>query len=258
MTTSLQQSLISLGLKLKDIFILGALKRLSSPTTVDNILKFNPLIELNNKNLRLVINKLEQINMLVKFRTHKGLFFLFPFLKPTTKNRKYRLLKVQNKPFSCFENGQLKPIPFYIYNYINKVYIKHNEHKETIDDVFYVKQSLIVNKSNYSLIYRLKTRFKKDFPTKNNYLNTPLPIGFNYKLFSSKIKASPFLSSKDNLGLTWLIKNYDAIINDQYAPFYLPTTEQNKTSTYKNGFSERTYTSNELASLYDNLTDIEL
>ena len=79
MTTSLQQSLISLGLKLKDIFILSALKRLSSPTTVDNILKFNPLIELNNKNLRLVINKLEQIKQ-IYLPTHLQYYQYYPVL----------------------------------------------------------------------------------------------------------------------------------------------------------------------------------
>ena len=80
MNTLNQLKLLKQGLKLKDIFVLYLLKHFSTPTPLDLFLKSNPLIELNNKNLRLTLNKLENANKLTKIRTKYGLIFLFPFL----------------------------------------------------------------------------------------------------------------------------------------------------------------------------------
>lgn len=285
MTTSSQLSYTKKGLKLKDVFVLFHLRKICSSITLESFLKLNPLLGISDKSLRTIIKKLIDKNLLVSFKTATSLFFIFPFLRPVKNAKRLKFFSLTNRKKS-FSSGKNIHLTYYKYNYlynklinnrhnvnISSVYINNINTKDLDDVIMYKenilknkfqsqsnKQSFVVNKKNYNFFNVLKQKFKADFPNKNNYLTFNPPNNFNYQLFVKKIKESPFLSSKNNLGLSWMLKNYDAIINDQFAPFK-EKTEQQGIITAKNNkedFSQRTYTSEDLSHLLSDLSDIPL
>lgn len=290
MTTNQQLAYAKKGLRLKDVFVLFHLKQIFKPTTIPLFLKLNPLLDLSEKSIRLIINKLEALNLLVKFKTATSLIFIFPFLHSVKFAKRLKLVKHRDKTNNLSLPSKNLPLTLYKYNYIYNIFInnRHNvnikSHKELnikninnkhLDDVIMYNKTnqqisnnnstknnhvFVVNKSNYNYLNEIKNQFKHDFPNKNNYLTCDIPKNFNYELFFSKIKESPFLESKNNLGLSWLLKNYDAIINNQFAPFSVKTENQGivTTKTNQTDFSQREYTSNQLSHLFDDLSDIPL
>jgi len=182
--------------------------------------------------------------------------FAFPYvLKKAKKNIKLPNIKNifgKKLPNIMYAHG-------YIYNNKNKLTLKINLNKHNVEDVITynkdkekkpIKRNFVVVKENFALISSIKERFKKEFPNKNNYINCEVPDNFNYEIFINKIKNSPFLSEKNNLGLTWLLKNHDAILAGLYDPFITKTRLPESTP---NDFSERTYTKEFLDNLYDEL-----
>jgi len=290
MTTSKQTYYKKLGLALKDVFVLTHLKKLRSPVTLDSFLELNPLTGLNNKNLRNTINKLEKLNLLVKIRMQYVLGFIFPFLSSVKHNRKKPFRRVKIKPFKTYLTSIKQPLFFTKYNYYNNIINnKHNvlniNTKKNIknniiseDDnmsiefikkkisklygfpIIEKKQNIVVSKNNYNYLKELKEKFKKEFPDKSDYINCKIPENFDFDLLVKKVKESPFLSSKDNLGFTWLLSKYDAIINNCYAPYKEKTEAQGYITKIENkpDFSQRTYENLDFSSLYDTLDDIKV
>jgi len=290
MTTLNQLKYLKMGLKLKDVFILSHLRKLTEPTTLNNFLKINPLIDLTNKNLRLSISKLEQANLLIKFKTKVSLIFIFPFLCSVKKGYKLKPFYLSKQPLLKIKTGQKTPLTFYKYNYINNIYklkrhnvknINTNIITHNLDDVntsninniksflskkYGFKESsnkteqknVVITKDNFKILSEIKNKFKQDFPDKNSFIDCPLPKNFNYELFISKIKQSRFLKEKHNLGFSWLLNRYEAIINDQYTDFKEKTETQGFLTKETNTLSQREYTKEFLDSLFDNIDNVEI
>jgi len=237
------------NLTLSEIVVLETVKISRMPTTIQKILE-TIKFTVKKRQLSNILTKLEHQNMFVKFRLKNGFLFLLPFLK----NQKGNLMRFKKHNSKTNSNFKLKHAIFFlrgfIYKNINnkrKYHVinfnnKHNEEETT----FNKEQKLVFNKTVYKQINELKTQFRKDFPTKNAFINTTIPKNFDYCLLKQKILESDFLTKKDNLGFSWLIKNYDAIVND----YYKTNTQSFINKTY-NGFQERTYSKEELDFLWD-------
>ena len=241
------------NLSLTDIIILNYLKTYNHLNTINQI---PSLIKINIKErqIRNILLNLQNQNLLVKHKTKCGIIFFFSHVNLKKSNqlpfKKINLLKIKNKlaKFAMlYRRGYLHNNIYKVRRYDNVInniinikdeeYTLNNNTKQTTSHNF------VVNKNNYNYIKTLKENFKKDFPTKNAYINTPLPSNFNYDLLKQKVLDSVFLTQKDNLGFNWFIKNYQSIINNFYKTI--------RTDRNYNGFSERTYSQEELDSLFD-------
>ena len=292
MTTLEQLKFVKKGLNLKEVFVWVYLKKLKEPTSLNAFLAINPLIGLNERSLRTIIDKLEELNMIAKFKTSTHLIFVFPFLKSKKTHHRIKYKPCKKQPSTTFMCGKKQPLSFTIYNYINNLKNKRKERNVNIksnitshydDDIMSIitnkqinntymppnlqclneqKHEVVVSQNNFDFISSIKAKFKKDFPNRKNFLSCPLPDNFNYDLLITKIKESPFLNEKDNLSFSWLVSKYDAIINDCYAPFKERTEQQSFiTKEPEIKPSERIYTKEFLNSLFtplDRLDDIEI
>lgn len=155
-------------------------------------------------------------------------------------------------------NNYILEEDFTLYNIMNKQ-SEHNVLNERNDNTLCnktdSKRKLVVNKNNFLLIKAIKERFKTDFPDKNAYINNPIPKDFSYCLLKEKINQSTFLKEKTNLGLNWMLSNYNAIINDFYAD--KANNFSNKINNESScDFNQRTYSKEFCESLFDPLNDV--
>ena len=92
MTVKRQLFFINRGLDLRDIFVYNLLKILPCPITVEDIIKSSPAIKVKTRQMREIIKRLTQTNLVATFFNRFGLFFIFPY-NPVAGNKKNRYLK---------------------------------------------------------------------------------------------------------------------------------------------------------------------
>lgn len=255
MTLKQQEYFDKKGLSLKEAFIFLFLKKLSRPITYEEILGYVPLAQVNLRQLKNIIKKITDANIMATKSNRNGTVFIFPYFTSATKCTKTVFGKCKKLPQQTIFRGRfLHFTALYKYNKINKkpkVKIRHTVVDHT-DDIF-VKG----NRSQVKYLKLVKDFFKNQFPNKNNYIKSELPQNFNLKLLVSKINESPFLKEREFASLEWCIKHYNAIISGYYRQYEKPVQETAPQNSYK-GFQERTYTNEECNSLFDSLDDIEL
>ena len=248
---------------LTEFLVLELIKQFSPVIKLSQILSFKG-INVQERQLRNIITDLENLNLLVKYRLKNGLLFIFPFIKNKTGNimpikrfKRPHKKTINFRPATFFSNGYLYNNIYNIKRSYNVLTIKdintlhYDEEVITYNNynkIYNNSHDFVVNKNNYTYIKVLKEKFKNDFPTKNAYINCSLPKKFNYETLKQKILESDFLKNKDNLGFSWFLKHYDAIINDFYKNNKNHFFSQNNSSD----FSQRSYTKEFLDSLFDN------
>lgn len=242
-----QKQAIKLNITLKEVFLLHRLTIINHPIKIKDIANLNPLLDVKERQLISILNDLENKNLLVKHRFKNGFLFNFPYVnaKNILKTFKPSKLKICKNIQVLFDKN-CKNI--HHTNKINILYIKNlkNNHKDNF------KNNQLINPL-YN-IKSLKEKFKTLFPVRNNYLETPLPLNFNQSIFFDKIKNSSFLMTKDYLSLSWMIKKYDAIINDYYSDFIKNPKQQTIDNlSHSAEFTQRTYDKEFLNSLFDTL-----
>ena len=253
-----------LGLNLSDLLVYMVIRSLKGPSTVSGLLACQNL-NLKERQLRNILTRLEENNLLVKFRNQYNQLFALPFVflkkikKPYKPKNGIKLQVKTGKNLVTIVSENLRVAKLYHNSYIYNNYIKlrkditqlniitkHNvKEEETTFKYNNNKRNIVVNKNNYNKIKVIKEKF----PDKNAFIALELPKDFNYALLKEKINNSTFLKDKRNLGLNWFIKNYEAVINNFYA------TIENKTFSYVSepNFSQRTYSSEDLQNIYSEL-----
>ena len=237
---SRQKYFVSLGLSLKEVFLYTIVKKLYTPIKINQLISIHPLLDVKERQLKQMLYKLEQANLFVKTKSNKGLLFILPYFKRAN----FRPLKesLLCKIPTLYRLLRCSKVPYIYYN--NKTSNLKNNHKV----VDYVKP---ITSFEYNQIKVLKEIFKKEYPKKNNFVKDGLPNNFKLDLFLNKIKQSPFISEKDNLGLTWCLKNYSAIISDYYAPYKTKT----RTPEPSADFTQREYSQEFMNNLFDKLDE---
>ncbi len=196
----------------------------------------------------------------VKRCLERGLFDVVMF-------NKFKILTspdIQDKYFFGKQRcTKIRVVKEYLYSFVYEKYEFVNKKCEIVN-----KNGEIVNKNKQTTQDDTNTNtkketqavgtnpqleiFLKEFPQKAE-VNINIPDFVEMDKLIAKIKDSEFLKMANNLKLSWFVKkeNYDNVIAGQYDKFVV---SPGKTSPY----TERTYTKEEIESLYTDLESIDI
>ena len=254
MTIKRQLYFINKGLDLRDIFVYNLIKFLPYPITISDIVKSSPLVGIKERQMRVIIKRLALANLFATHHNKYGLFFIFPFATPATFRRRKTFMPCKISPEKALFPGKISPgKPLYKYNINNKktsYYKRHND--DDREHFIYAKDN---SKSQTRYLRTIKELFKNAFPSKNNYIKSPIPKDFNISLLIEKVKQSEFLQEREFSSLEWCIKNYRAIINDCYKEYKQKPAPP---PPPKPDFTQREYSKEECNTLFDDLDDVDI
>lgn len=226
LTAKQQRFFTNRNMGIKEAYIYFYIKNATTPLHIVDIINANPILAIKDRQLKLLLQNLEDCNLIFKTKTQHGLTFKFTKLTKHAKYCTYRYVKCKKMHLTSFIKC-IKSHFALLYKYINKNN-NYNKHKvfnkqEVVDNnvkgVKNSKHQIKLTKKLSFQMQKIKEIFSKHFPTRNTYINTPLPQGFEIDKLIECIKQSPFLNEKEYFGLNWCIKNYTAIISGYYKPY---------------------------------------
>ena len=169
-------------------------------------------------------------------------------------NRKYLfLLKWKNISNSNSELGKKFPSfdAYYIFNIKNKFNINKINNLNTEEDITIISKFNNEKQKLFLLLFKKFPKFRTD-----NLADLNLPTNFNCNLLVKAIEQSSFLQQK--VGIKFLITNYEKVIRGDYAGGVLVEDKKQCGVQKEMAFRTRTYTKEELNSLFDNIDDIKI
>lgn len=263
-----QKQLLESGLSLKEYVLLSFLQQAPDALrlqgvgvknkwcyelTINQVLQELPILQVGDRQIKRLLKNLETKEFIKKYRSKFGFYFSCDKNVTTQNQVRTKMSQLGGSSDKNVTTGTADKDPINIsilnkYNTLNNINITNKEDEEI--------NSNTNNKYPYcaKTLLDMKSRFESEFPGRNSYVkDLNMLQGKDIELLITKVKESPFLLEEHKeLGLNWLIEHYDAIICDYYEPYY------KKVKPISTNFEQRTYTKEQLDTMFDSLDDIEL